>query len=153
MPGWEGRKQKQDRLPMSLMHPECKKVTGKRSKADLREWQRTVSAVLHLFKIRPGLRGKPATGWPWQPLLRSSECGGEEMTVVVPRLRKEMVLCCSPAPCWGKCPGSDSPEFLDLSKVTHPNPKCQTGALWYMNSSLDLSILDYLGATLAIWDL
>lgn len=49
-------------LAVSLMHHKCKKVTGKRSKADLREWQRRVSAVLHLFKIRPGLRGNLQVG-------------------------------------------------------------------------------------------
>lgn len=123
---------------MSLMHQECKKVRGKCSKADPKEWQRKVSAVLWLFKIRAELRGKPATGWPWQPLLTSSECGTEEMTVVVPRLRKGMVSCCSPAPCWGKCPGSDSTAFFALSKITQPNPKSQTGALWYIKSNLDL---------------
>lgn len=118
-----------------------------------REWWRKVSAVLCLFKIRPGLRGKPATGWPWQPPLTSSESGTEDMTVVVPWLRKGMVSRCSPAPCWGKCPGSDSPAFFALSKITQPNPKSQTGALWYINSSLDLSSLDFTGTTLAIWEL
>lgn len=62
-------------------------------------------------------------------------------------------LMLSPAPCSGKCPGSDSPAFFDVSKITQLNPKCQTGALWYLNSSPDLGILDCMGATLAIWDL
>lgn len=55
--------------------------------------------------------------------------------------------------CWGKCPGSDSPAFFDLSKITQPNPKCQRGALWFINSSLDLSNLGCTGATLATCDL
>lgn len=115
-------------------------------------------AVFCFFKVRPGFTAKSASGWPRQTLLTSAEGGAEEETVVVPRIRKGMVPWCSPAPlCLLR-------EMLWLWQLKHfllssvkkkppKTPKRQSGALRYINSRIHLAILDFTGATRAIWDI